>query len=152
MTWFTIYDYGHRLEGLRDGTGSFYNFASTNAAGVMKEWVQVNGGLIDRTPGKEQGDLDLIISVDGKVSGASLVGNMTEFGGPPSGLVPIRDTEMNLGGASTRWKDLFFSGQLNTTTVGKQISINGVVQWIDCILVNTQQGVRAIPTFEILGG
>ena len=151
VAWFVIYDYGFRQEGLREGTGSFLSYRSTNADGVMGDWVLLNGGLLDRTPGKEQGDLDMIIRVDGAVEGISLQGNMTAFGGMKASLVPTRDRLFDLGGPSNRWGDLWLAGLLGVTTIGKQIYINGVPQWIDCIPVNTQQGVRYIPTFAAIG-
>jgi len=150
VTWFAIYDYGHRPEGLREGTGCFITFRSTNADGTLGDWVMLNGGLIDRTAGKEQGDLDMLIRVNGQVNGMALVGDMTAFGGPPAALEPTQDALFNLGNAGSRWKDLFLAGMLNVTTIGKQISINGVDQWCDCIAVNTQQGVRYIPVFAAL--
>lgn len=150
VTWFAIRDYGHRQEGLRDGTGCFFTFQSKNADGTWGDWVLLNGGLISREPGNEQGDLDLIVTVDGKVSGFAIVGNMTKFGGPPSGLVPILDRSMNIGAPAQRVRDVF-AERLAIETVGKQINVNGVWQWVDCVPVLTQQGVRYIPTFAPIG-
>lgn len=146
VTWFAIRDYGFRIEGLREGTGCFYSFQSTNKDGKWGDWVLLNGGLIDRTPGNEQGDLDLIVTVDGKPNGVAVVGNMTTFGGPDAGLVPIQTNRLDLGNLWQRFRTLFVQ-KLNIETVGKQICINGVWQWRDCVLVETQQGQRWMPVF-----
>jgi hypothetical protein len=45
--------------------------------------------MIDRTAGKEQGDLDVLVHVDGKIGGLGLVGDMTAAGGPPAGVIPV---------------------------------------------------------------
>lgn len=144
--WFAIRDYGHRTEGLQEGTSAFLSFQSTNGAGHWGDWVLLNGGLISREPGNEQGDLDLIIYVNGRIGGFAITGDMQAFGGPGPGLVPIVDGQMNLGGASTRINRVYCK-ELVIETVGKQIQINGTWQWVDCIPVRTQQGLRWIPTY-----
>jgi hypothetical protein len=131
---------------LEDGTGSFLTFQSYNDAGVLGDWALVNGGLISRVAGNEQGDLDLIIYVDGKASGFGLAGNMQAFGGPPAGLIPVTDGQMNIGAPGFRVNEVHAKA-LAIETVGKQIQINGTWQWVDCIPVQTQQGMRYIPTF-----
>lgn len=147
VAWLAVRDYGHRQEGLCDGTGAFVTFQSKNDLGTWGDWALINGGLIDRTAGREQGDLDMLVYIDGQVGGAALVGNMTHAGGPPAGLVPINDEQMNLGNTNNRWLDLFLSGALHVTTVGRQIYIDGQWQWKDCIPVLTQQGQRWLPVY-----
>lgn len=146
VTWFFIRDYGHRQEGLQDGTGAFYTFQSMNAAGKWGDWVMLNGGLISREPGNEQGDLDLLVTVDGKVNGFAIVGDMRKFGGPDAGLVPIETRRLNIGSLWQRIKTLFVC-ELNIETVGKQIWRNGTWEWVDCIPVRTQQGLRWLPVY-----
>lgn len=148
--WFAIVDYGHRQEGLQDGTGSFLTFQSKNAVGEWGDWTLINGGLISREPGNEQGDLDLIITVDGKPGGFAIAGDMTKFNGPAAGLIPIVNGQMNIGSPAQRVNTVFVQ-MLAMETVGKQIQVNGVWQWIDCIPVQTQQGIRWIPTFSGAG-
>lgn len=147
VTWFAIRDYGFRQEGLQLGTGCFFTFQSKNADGTWGDWVALNGGLISREPGNEQGGLDLLCVVDGKVGGFAITGNMTAFGGPDAGLVPMEDRRMNIGSLWLRIKTLFCT-RLNMETTGKQIMINGVWQWCDCISVETQQGVMWMPVFK----
>jgi len=146
VTWFAIRDYGHRQEGRQDGTGCFFTFQSKNADGKWGDWVLLNGGLISREPGNEQGDLDLLVTVDGKVGGFAVVGNMTKFGGPDAGLVPIENNRMDIGNWWQRIKTLFVQ-KLNVETVGKQIFVNGEWKWVDCIPVETQQGMRWLPVY-----
>ena len=152
VTWFALRDYNHRPEGLAEGTGCFLTYQSKNAAGEWGDWVLLNGGLIDMTPGKEQGDLDLLIHVNGQVSGMALVGDMSQLGGPPPGLVPITDRQMSLGHAGLQWLDLWLSGKLHIETVGKQIFLEGRWQWVDCIPVVTQQGTRYLPVYTSADG
>lgn len=147
VTWFAIYDYGHRQEGLCDGTGCFYVFRSFNDIGRMGDWVLLNGGLISREAGNEQGDLDMIVYVDGKPKGLALTGNMTKFGGPPPGLIPTEDGVFNIGSPGSRYNALY-GKKLAIETVGKQVQINGIWQWIDCVEVETQQGTMWIPAFK----
>lgn len=148
VTWFAIRDYGSRQEGLQIGTGCFLTFQSMNANGDWGDWVVFNGGLISREPGAEQGCLDLLCTVDGNFgSGFSVRGDMTKFGGPDAGLLPIVDRRMNIGSLWQRIKTIFCT-QLAIETTGKQIMINGVWQWVDCIPVETQQGVMWIPAFH----
>lgn len=145
--WFAIRDYEHRQEGLRDGTGAFLTFQSKNANDQWGDWVLLNGGLIDRTPGMEQGDLDLIVTVDGKTGGFAIVGNMVHAGGPPPGLVPINDSQMDIGSTALRINTVW-ARLLGIETVGKQINIGGVWQWCDCVPVLTQQGTMWMPVFK----
>lgn len=147
VAWFAVRDYGHRQEGLRDGTGAFITFQSKNADEKWGDWVLLNGGLIDRTPGWEQGDLDLVVTVDGKTGGFAIVGDMTQAGGPPAGFVPINDSQMNVGAPAQRINTVW-ARSLAIETVGKQININGVWQWCDCIPVQTQQGLMWMPVFK----
>ena len=147
VTWFALRDYGHRQEGLQEGTGAFLTYQSTNEAGTWGDWVILNGGLISREPGNEQGDLDLLVQVDGKIGGFAIVGNMTKFGGPAAGLVPVWDRQMNIGSPTQRINTVHLQ-QLAVETVGKQININGVWQWLDCVPVSTQQGIMWMPVFK----
>jgi hypothetical protein len=147
QTWFAVRDYGHRQEGFKEGTSAFISYQSFNEAGTLGDWVLLNGGLIDRTPGKEQGDLDIIVTVDGQIGGVAVVGNMTAAGGPPAAFEPMRDRQMNLGNDTQRWKTIFAEG-FAIETVGKQININGVWQWISCVPIRTQEGVMYMPVFR----
>ena len=104
----------------------------------------LNGGLISREPGNEQGDLDLIVVVDGKPSGFAIVGNMQKFGGPGPGLVPVVDGQMSLGSPNARLSQLYANG-LAINTIGKQLYIDGTWKWVDCVPVETQQGIRWLP-------
>lgn len=146
VTWFAIRDYGFRQEGLQPGTGCFFTFQSRNSNGNWGDWVMLNGGLISREPGMEQGDLDLLVHVDGKPGGFAIRGDMTKFGGPDAGLLPMQDRRMNIGSVWQRIKTIFCT-QLDIETVGKQVQINGIWQWIDCIPVNTQAGLRYLPVY-----
>lgn len=147
VTWFAIRDYGSRQEGLQVGTGCFLTFQSMNEAGDWGDWVVLNGGLISREPGDEQGDLDLVVTVDGKPGGFAIVGDMRKFHGPDAGLLPILDARMNIGSPAQRIKQIHTMG-LAMETIGKQIMIGGVWQWCDCIPVETQQGVMWMPVFH----
>jgi len=150
VTWFAVRDYGHRQEGLQDGTGAFIAFQSTNRDGQWGDWVLLNGGLISREPGKEQGDLDLLVHVDGKPGGFAIVGDMREFGGPDAGLVPIENGRMNIGADGSRINLVFCRG-LVVESVGKHVEVNGVWQWLDCIPVKTQAGNRWLPVYRAYG-
>lgn len=147
VTWFAIRDYGSRQEGLQPGTGCFFTFQSRNSNGDWGDWVMLNGGLISREPGMEQGDLDLLVHVDGKSGGFAIVGDMTKFGGPDAGLVPITDRRMNIGSMWQRVKRIFCQS-FDVETVGKQIMVNGTWVWMDCIPVMTQQGMRYWPVYK----
>lgn len=148
VTWFAIRDYGVRQEGLQLGTGCFFTFQSRNADGTWNDWAMLNGGLISREPGNEQGDIDFLVTVDGNPrAGFAIVGNMTKFGGPDAGLVPMIDRRMNIGSLWQRIRTLFVQ-ELNIETIGKQILINGVWQWVDCVPVQTQQGTMWMPVFH----
>lgn len=148
VTYFALRDYGHRPEGLQEGTGAFLLYQSKNANDEWGDWVLLNGGLISREPGNEQGDIDFIITVNGnRRSGWAIVGDMTKFGGPPPGLVPINDSEMNLGNAFNRVRCVF-TRALAIETVGKQIFRNGTWEWVDCVPVETQQGTRWMPVYQ----
>ena len=149
--WLAVRDYGHRQEGLQEGTGSFLSFQSTNAAGQWGDWVMLNGGLISRETGNEQGDLDMLVMVDGKIAGFAIVGNMQVFGGPAASLLPINDSQMNVGSPAQRI-NVVFCKSLSVESVGKQININGVWQWIDCIPVQTQAGMRWMPVYKAYEG
>lgn len=149
--WLAVRDYGHRQEGLREGTGSFVTFQSTNEDGKWFDWVLLNGGLISREPGAEQGDLDLLVMVDGRLGGFAIVGDMTKFGGPDAGLLPIESGRMNLGSPWQRM-NMVFCKMLVVESVGKQVQINGVWQWRDCIPVKTQAGMRWMPVYEAYEG
>jgi hypothetical protein len=50
----------------RDGSGCFIQFLSNNRANTRISGVTLNGGCWDCTPGKEQGDLDVAVLVDGQ--------------------------------------------------------------------------------------
>lgn len=149
VTWCVIRDYGHRQEGLRDGTGCFFVFQTKDDKGEWSNSAVLNGGLIDRTADKLQGDLDLLIPIDGKPAGFAIVGNMGHVGGPDAGLVPINDAQMNLGAPGQRIRKLYVT-ELAMMTVGKQLKLNGQAGWYDCIGVRTQAGMRWMPVFEQL--
>lgn len=106
--WFVIRDQSEGWGG-GVGTGSFLTFESKNNAGQWGEWALVNGGLVDRSAGNEQGDIDLVTVVDGKISGAAIQGR---WQGQKPSLLPINDSELDLGRSGTRWKDLHLSGNL----------------------------------------
>lgn len=146
-TWLVIRDYGYRQQGLEVGTGAFISFQSTDAAGEWGDDVLLNGGLISREPGNEQGDLDLMVIVNGHVGGFAITGDMRKFGGPDAGFIPLVDRQMNLGFAGQRLKTLW-AQELGIETVGKQVQINGVWQWLDCIPIETQAGKRWLPVFK----
>lgn len=151
VTWFALRDYGHRLQGLQEGTGAFLTFQSMNSNGTWGDWAMLNGGLISMEPGLEQGDLDMLVYVDGKVGGFAIVGDMTKFGGPDAGLLPIESGRMNIGSLWQRIKTLFVQ-ELAIETVGKQIWRNNTWEWVDCIPIQTQQGRRWLPVYQTPDG
>jgi hypothetical protein len=142
--WFGLRDYGHRQQGILEGTGAFLSFQSMNSAGAWGDWVLLNGGLIDRTPGREQGDLDMLVYVDGQINGVAIYGSTVRAGGPPAGMVPVVSGTLNLGNKNNRWQDICMAGKLDVPTVRKRI--NGVE--CDCVAIESQLGVRYIPAYE----
>lgn len=156
VTWLAIRDYGHRKEGLLDGTGCFVVFQSKNDAGEWGDWVMLNGGLIDRTKGREQGDLDILTVIDGKPAGVALVGHMDHAGGPRAGLLPTNNDQLNLGGPNNRYHDLYLAGLLDAMSIGVQINLGTEGQpnwqWRDCLPVRTQQGIRFMPVYACSPG
>ena len=144
VTWFAIRDYGYRQEGVNLGTGAFFSFQSRNAAGTWGDWVMLNGGLIDMTPGKEQGDLDILCHVDGQINGVAVVGRVENL----PGFIPIRTNTMHLGRSSERWVDLYLAGKLDLFGKGVQIKIEGTYQWRECLEVQTQWGLRYLPLYK----
>ncbi len=144
VTWFAIRDYGYRQEGVKLGTGAFFSFQSQNDADQWGDWVLLNGGLIDRTAGKEQGDLDILVRVDGKINGIAIVGAVNNL----AGCIPIVSNTMNLGRPSERWLDLYLSGRLDLYGKGVQIKFEGTYQWKECLEINTQWGLRYLPLYK----
>jgi hypothetical protein len=91
------------------GTGSFFSFQSFNAAGQLGDWALINGGLVDKTAGKEQGDIDFVSVVDGKPSGFVFQGKYQGWG---AAVLPVNDNELDLGRPTARWKNLMISGAI----------------------------------------
>ena len=50
----------------RDGSGCFIQFLSNSRSGKQVSGITLNGGIWDATPGREQGDLDIGIIVNGQ--------------------------------------------------------------------------------------
>ena len=151
-TWFCIRDYSPgRQEGLALGTGAFHSFQTKNADGKWFDTVLLNGGFIDMTPGKEQGDFDMLTYVDGKINGFAIVGNMTHLGGPAAGLLPIVDATMNVGGPNNRILDLFMAGRIHVDAL-EMPTVRKLIKnvWVDCIQVRTPAGWRYIEVHEAL--
>jgi len=67
----------------RDGGGGFIQFLSPNKANTFLSGITFNGGLMIATPGKEQGDLDIGIIVNGGY------GTTMSFFGNPDGSGPV---------------------------------------------------------------
>jgi hypothetical protein len=132
--WFAIRDYGHRQEGRLEGTGSFLPFQSMNDAGVWGDWVMLNGGLIDRTAGREQGDLDILWHISGRIGGVAGVGDMSHVGGPEAAFQPILDGSLHLGLPDFRWRTVYAQA-LDLLVERKRLKIGGKIVECDAVKI-----------------
>jgi hypothetical protein len=98
-TWLTLRGYEKR-----DGDGGFLSFQNMNTAGKFFDAILLNGGLVDATPGNEQGDLDVLFYVDGKPANVSFCGR---YAGQPPGLMPWPSELLNAGGTLNRYAELW---------------------------------------------
>lgn len=90
----------------RHGGGCFIQFQEQNLAGKMLSGVTFNGGLVDATAGREQGDLDIVILIDGKPMVVAVTGS---WAGNPPGLMVSDSDVLSIGGANSRWKSAYFT-------------------------------------------
>lgn len=110
----------------RHGGGCFIQFQENNIAGKMMSGVTFNGGLVDATPGREQGDLDIVILVDGKPVVVAITG---AWGANPAGLMVSDSDVLSIGGPQSRWKSAYFTEHVCPPTVpvgaAACVTING---------------------------
>jgi hypothetical protein len=112
-------------EAARDGDGCFIQFLSPSKSGSTLSGITLNGGLVDATAGKEQGDLDIGIVIDGKP------GSVISFSGPYQGNLPgilmWPPDYFNLGSPSNRWKAVYLTTVAcpPSAPVRECISVNG---------------------------
>jgi hypothetical protein len=141
--WFAIRDYGHRQEGRLQGTGSFLPFQSMNDKGQWGDWVMLNGGLIDRTAGREQGDLDILWHISGRIGGVAGVGDMSHAGGPEAAFQPILDGSLHLGLPGFRWRTVYAQA-LDLPIERKRLRVGGKIVECDAVRV----GDRWVQVYE----
>jgi hypothetical protein len=90
---------------IRHGNGPALEWQSRNLAGNWHAGISMQAGLIDATPGRENGDLDVRILVDGNY------GNTISFtgywAGQPAGILPWPNGLFSLGGPNNWWKEIW---------------------------------------------
>ncbi len=139
--WFVIRDASPGWGG-GIGTGSFLSFQSTNRVGLWGDWALINGGLVDRTPGSEQGDLDFAVHVDGK---AEAIGVQGAFYGYQPAVFPSREL-FDLGRPYARFKDLYLSGAVKQSSATCPASVPAGVT--SCIRAYVDNVEVFIPVFK----
>jgi hypothetical protein len=91
----------------RDGGGVFDEAIGPNRAGMfVTAWI-ANMGLIDATPGHEQGDWEMYVPHNGVTFNSAGYGFGLAFDGQHGGLVPTQDNEEVLGGPAFHWSHLY---------------------------------------------
>jgi hypothetical protein len=80
-------------EAPRDGSGCFIQFLSASKSGARVSGITLNGGIWDATAGREQGDLDIGIVVDGQ----------------PGHIIAF--TNLGIGVSHPNWASIGSSGQ-----------------------------------------
>jgi hypothetical protein len=83
--------------------GSVICFENKNDAGVWQDNPCLNGGTMDGTPGREQGDLDIWLTVDGKLQVVAVTGS---WHGAKPGIIAWPPDIMWLGGDGTHFAGL----------------------------------------------
>lgn len=80
-----------------------------NSAGNWCDSVIVNLGLIDKTAGKEQGNVDFVFPVDGVWCNLSMVGVYTDPDGvkQPPGFLCWPQNLFSIGGPNNKFKDIY---------------------------------------------
>ena len=97
VAWTACVDY----EVGRDGSGCFIQFLSNNKANTQVSAVTFNGGCWDCTPGREQGDLDIAVMVDGQPG--------YNFAFTNQGISVSHGDIFAIGNASGRFKEIWLT-------------------------------------------
>jgi hypothetical protein len=115
VAWTACVDY----EVGRDGSGCFIQFLSNNKANTQVSAVTFNGGCWDCTPGREQGDLDVAVLVDGQPGYIYAFTNV--------GLAPSHDGWPSIGQNGNRFKEIWVTTVPcpSSAPVRECISVNG---------------------------
>ncbi|TXH42756.1 MAG: hypothetical protein E6Q97_35225 [Desulfurellales bacterium] len=92
------------------GVGGHLRYQVYSSTGVLRDAVQLNGGLIDVTNGAENGDLDILVYRAGTVDVALAVR------GDWASIAPGSSNTWSLGRSANTWKDGFFSGTIYANT------------------------------------
>lgn len=93
-----------------DGAGGFIRFESLSSTGVLRDGLQMNGGLVNATNGAEDGLFDITSYRDGTPAVCFTIDSELEsvFPGAESGVY-------GLGRAESRWKNLLVVEGFNAT-------------------------------------
>jgi hypothetical protein len=123
--WAVIRDQSVGVAGMPPGTGtgSFLSFQSQNAAGKWGDWALINGGLVSKNPGFEQGDLDFVTVVDGKTSGFAFQG---KYQGQQPSLLPIVPSQPDIGRQTSKWNNLHLAGTIYLPTATCPATVVGL--------------------------
>lgn len=109
----------------RDGNGCFFQFISQSKSGKAVSGVTLNGGLIDATAGNEQGDLDIVLFVDGQPATVAILGS---YPGQAPAILASPSGKFALGGPNNAWKEVFlteFPCPVNIPGAAACVRING---------------------------
>lgn len=125
-TWLTVTAYNPR-----DGGGSFLEWLTPNRNGIFVTSMIENVGLIDATPGAEQGDWEMYVQHKGQMF-VNGYGYGLEFDGASEAFFPTTPEAIDLGKPNFLWRSVY-AATLSIPTVPCPPSAKPATQ---CIIVS----------------
>jgi len=134
----------------RDGAGGFIRFQGYNSSNVLRDALQLNGGLIDATAGSEQGDLDINIYRNGANKVLAIRGDWSAF-------APGDANMWGLGKTGNEWSGIYAYSALigaaaaTPSTTMLQVLAAGNAS-LGFSVYNNSTGAAALAQFDIKTG
>lgn len=134
----------------RDGAGGFIRFQGYNSSNVLRDALQLNGGLVSATAGSEQGDLDIVIYRSGAAKVLALRGDWSAF-------APGDANMWGLGKTGNEWSGIYaYSALIGAAAATPSTTMLQVLaagnSSLGVSIYNNSTGATALAQFDIKTG